>query len=416
MRTETGALKVVLAESGETLGGTERVVWELATRLPRSRFEPEVWLPPAAGVDELAASLEARGVPVRRVAEVDSRWDLRGMMRTWRALRAAAPQLLHVHHVWPAADRYLSAIAEAAGVPHLVVTEHIVGVSHSDGQRRLKRRELARADAVTTVCGSVADSLARDYGVDRARLRVVPNGADLPDLEAERPEARRLRDQFGAALLKPMWVCVARLEEQKGHAVLLDALAELHRRDLAFVCVLAGEGSLRAALERRVAELGLTECVAFLGRLEEAGPILLAADAVVLPSLWEGLPLVLLEALARGRPVVASAVGGVPDVIEDGVTGRLVPAGDAAALAEALAGFHGRPDAALRLGREGEQRVREGFTWERVIEAFELVYDDVLGLASFEGAPGGAPAGAPARAGSRSGAGVGRARRRGARP
>src|SRR5207245_9065855 len=95
MRTETGALKVVLAESGETLGGTERVVWELATRLPRSRFEPEVWLPPAAGVDELAASLEARGVPVRRVAEVDSRWDLRGMMRTWRALRAAAPRLLH---------------------------------------------------------------------------------------------------------------------------------------------------------------------------------------------------------------------------------------------------------------------------------------------------------------------------------
>jgi len=403
MHDDAGAVKVVLAESGESLGGTERVVWELATRLTPSRFAVEVWLPPAAGVDPLAESLAARGVAVRRVAEVDSRWDVAGMMRTWRALRAAGPVLLHVHHVWPAADRYLASIAEAAGVPHLVVTEHIVGSSHSAAQRRLKRRELERADAVTTVCASVADSLARDYGVDRARLRVVPNGADLPDLEAERPEARRLRDRFGAALLKPLWVCAGRLEEQKGHDVLLEALAELQRRGLAFACALAGEGSRRDALEARVSELGLGERVHFVGRLDEVGPLLLAADAVVLPSRWEGLPLVLLEALARARPVVASAVGGVPDLIEDGESGRLVPAGDPAALADALAGFHGRPDAALRMGREGERRVRESFTWERVVEAFELVYDDVLGLASFEGR-GDPPAGRGARrAGGRGG-------------
>jgi glycosyltransferase involved in cell wall biosynthesis len=221
-------------------------------------------------------------------------------------------------------------------------------------------------------------------------LRVLPNGADLPDLDAERPEARRLRDGFGAALLKPLWVCAARLEEQKGHAVLLDALADLRRRDHDFVCALAGDGSLRQPLERRAAELGLAERVHFLGRLDDVGPLLLAADAVVLPSLWEGLPLILLEALARARPVVASAAGGVPDVIEDGVTGRLVPPGDAGALADALESVHGRPDAALKLGRGGQQRVLDGYTWERVIESFELVYDDVLGLASFESSGGGA--------------------------
>ena len=385
MRTEAERVKLVLAESGDSLGGTERVVWELATRLPQARFDVEVWLSPAPGVDELAASLVARGVAVRRVAEVDSRWDWGGMLRTWRELRRSAPRLLHLHHVWPAADRYLAALADAAGVPHLVVTEHIVGRTHSAPQRRLKRRELEHADAVTAVCGAVADSLARDYGVERARLRVVPNGADLPDLEAERPEARRLRDRFGAALLKPLWVCAARLEEQKGHAVLLDALAELRRHDHDFVCALAGDGSLRQPLEQRVEALGLTGRVEFLGRLDEVGPLLLAADAVVLPSLWEGLPLILLEALARARPVVASATGGVPDVIEDGVSGRLVPPGDAAALAGALASFHGRPDGALKLGRAGEPRIVEGYTWERVVEAFEMLYDDVLGLASVEG-------------------------------
>jgi glycosyltransferase involved in cell wall biosynthesis len=379
-------VSVLLAESGEAFGGTERVVWELATRLPAARFAVQVWLSPAPGVDELAAALERRGIPVERVAEVDSRWDWTGMLATWRRLRRARPALLHLHHVWPAADRYLAALARAAGVPHLVVTEHIVGRPHSRSQRALKRSELGRADAVTAVCGAVADALVRDYGVERARVRVVPNGADPPDEAAESGRARNLREKLGAGPLRPLWLCAGRLEEQKGHAVLLEALAEVRRRGLEFVAGFAGEGALRAQLERRAAELGLGAQVRFLGQVEDVGPLLLAADAVVLPSLWEGLPLTLLEALARGRPVVASAVGGVPEVIEDRVEGRLTPPGDVAALADVLESFHRRPDAALRLGRNGARRVRAEFTWNRVVEGFEAVYDEVLGLASF--APG----------------------------
>ena len=376
-------MSVVLAESGTSVGGTERVVWELATRLPAARFDVRVWLSDAPGVDELAESLVARGLPVDRVAEVDSRWDWRGMLATWSRLRRQRPGLLHIHHVWPAADRYLSSLARAAGVPHLVVTEHIVGRSHSPAQRALKRRELRQADAVTAVCGAVADALVLDYGAERARVRVVPNGADLPDEEAERPEARRWRDATGVGPFRPLWVCPARLEEQKGHRVLLDALAQVRGRGLEFVAVLAGEGSLRDELERRTRELGLADQVSFAGQVEPIGPLLLAADACVLPSLWEGLPLSLLEALARARPVIASRVGGVPEAIEDRVTGRLVPAGDVDALAAALEDFHRRPDPGRRMGLEGAERVRAEFTWERVVESFEEVYDEVLGLASF---------------------------------
>jgi glycosyltransferase involved in cell wall biosynthesis len=394
VRTESQPVSVLLAESGRAMGGTERVVWELATRLPRERFDVTVWLPEAAGVDELAASLAARGVKVDRVAEVESRWDWKGMFQTWRRLKRLSPALLHLHHVWPASDRYLPSLAEAAGVPRLVLTEHIVGQPHSPGQKLLKRRELARADAVTAVCGAVAESLVHDYGVPRDRVRVVPNGADLPDEAAEQPAARRMRAALGASAIRPLWVCAARLEEQKGHALLLEALAELRRRGLDFVVALAGEGSQRESLERRVAGLGLSDCVRFLGMVEEIGPLLAAADGVVMPSRWEGLPLTLLEALARGRPVVASAVGGIPEVIEDRISGRLVPPGDVAALTEALEWLHRRADLAAALGREGAARVRESFTWDRVVEAFEEVYDDVMGLASF--APGD---GADARAG-----------------
>lgn len=394
MPNQDRLIRVLLAESGDALGGTERVVWELATRLPAARFEVRVWLSSAPGVDEMADALAARGLAVERIAEVDSRWDWKGMLATWRRLRRARPDVLHVHHVWPAADRYLSTLAGAAGVPHLVVTEHIVGTSHSSGQRALKRGELARADAVTAVSAAVADSVARDYGVPRSRLRVIPNGADLPDEEAEWGPARAIREALGATALRPLWVCAARLEEQKGHAMLFEALAELRRRGRVFTCALAGEGSLRPALERRVEELGLGAFVRFLGQVEEIGPLLLAADAVLLPSRWEGLPLTLLEALARARPVVATAVGGIPEVIEDGVSGRLVPPDDPAAFAAALESFQQKPDAAFRLGRAGARVVAESYTWAHVAEEFESLYDEVLGLASFAPQASGAKGGA----------------------
>ncbi len=394
MQTATGPLKLLLAESGTTLGGTERVVWELATRLPRARWDVRVWLSPARGVDEMADALADRDVPVSRVAEVDSRWDWGGMWSTGRRLSREKPDLLHVHHVWPAADRYLASLAAAAGVPHLVVTEHIVGRPNSPNQQRLKHRELAQAGAVTAVSAAVADSLVSDYGVPRGRIRLVPNGAEVPDEATEPPAARRVRDELGAGLLRPLWVCAGRLEEQKGQDVLLDALAEVRREGLEFVAVLAGEGSKRAALEARAKELGLGTRVRFPGQVENLGPLLAAADAVALPSRWEGLPLVLLEAMVRARPVVATPVGGIPEVVEDGVHGRLVPVGDAAALAGALADFHRRPDEAVRMGRRGAARVRESYTWPRVVEAFEAVYDEVLGLASFAPADGRAERGA----------------------
>jgi glycosyltransferase involved in cell wall biosynthesis len=383
MRTsEDRRVTVLLAESGRSVGGTERVVWELATRLSPQRFDVRVWLSDDPGVNEFAEALAARGIEVTRVAEVDSRWDWQGMLRTWTTLRRLQPGVLHVHHVWPAADRYLAMLARAAGIKHLVVTEHIVGTSHSDGQRALKRDEIARADAVTAVCGAIAETLVRDYGVSREQIRVVPNGADLPDEEMEAPVARRWRERFGASLIRPLWVVPARLEEQKGHAYLFDALAEVWKRGLDFSLALAGDGSLRGALEERAQALGLANKIHFLGQLEDLGSLLAAADAVVLPSLWEGLPLAMLEAMVRARPVTATSVGGVPEVIENEVHGQLVPPADAVALADALERFHRKPDRAMRLGRAGADRVRADYTWRAVVQGFESVYDDVMGLAT----------------------------------
>ena len=376
-------VKVLLVESGQAVGGTERVVWELATRLAPERFDVRLWLSPVPALDEFANALTARGLTVDRVAEVDSRWDWRGMLGTWTRLRRLRPDVVHVHHVWPAADRYLAMLARAAGAKHFVVTEHIVGQPHSGGQKALKRAELGRADAVTAVCGAVAEMLVNDYGIARERVRVVPNGADLPDEQAELAPARAYRERFGASLIRPLWVVAGRLEQQKGHAVLYDALAEVRKRGLDFTLAVAGDGGLRGELEQRAEQLGIGNGVRFLGTLDDVGPLLAAADAVVLPSLWEGLPLVLLEAMVRSRPVISTAVGGVPEAIDNGVHGVLVPPGEALPLADELERFHRKTERAVRLGRAAGERVRRDFLWQAVAEGFEAVYDDVLGLATF---------------------------------
>lgn len=396
MRPEEARVTLLLVESGRAVGGTERVVWELATRLPDSRFDVHVWLSPAPALDEFADALQRAGIPVERVAEVDRRFDWKGMFQTWSRLRKLKPDLLHIHHVWPAADRYLSAIARTAGVPHIVITEHIMGEAHSAGQKALKRNELKRADAVTAVTGAIVDTLVRDYGIERSLVRIVPNGADLPNTQAEDAAAGSWRAKYLVTPLKPLWVVVGRLEEQKGHDVLFDALAEVVKQGMDFTLIVAGDGSRRSWLEQQAVGRGLAPRVQFVGQVEEVGGLLAAADAVLLPSRWEGLPLVLLEAMARARPIVASAVGGVADALEDGVSGTLVPPGDASALAQALEQLHRRADKAQRMARVAAQRVRERYTWPAVVDEFEAVYDDVLGFATF--APAAEP---PARRGGR---------------
>jgi len=224
-------------------------------------------------------------------------------------------------------------------------------------------------------------------------VRVIPNGADLPDEEREAPLARRWRERFLATPLKPLWVVAGRLEEQKGHDLLFEALSAVLRQGLDFTLVVAGDGSRRSWLEQQALSLRLAPRVQFVGQVEDVGSLLAAADAVLLPSRWEGLPLVLLEAMARGRPIVATAVGGVPDVIQDGVNGTLVPPGDAAALAGALEQLHRKADRAVRMGLAAAETVREHYTWHAVVEGFESVYDEVLGLATVTPEPVAAPRG-----------------------
>ncbi len=380
IRAPRDRVHIVLADCDPTVGPAQRPVWELATRLSPLRYRVRVWLSTSPVKDDLASALEAREIQVERIPTAHSPWDLRGRFNLWLRGRHARPDVLHLHRCSAAAGCLSARLAASAGESRMVVTEHAGSRSAPTENGRDKDPALGRAEVVTVPCSAVGDSLVRAFGVLRDRLRIVRPGADPPD-DRDGGSPRAERDRLGAGPFRPLWVTVGRLEPGKGHAVLLEALANLERKGLPFVLAVVGVGSLKSALEREAAELRVPAL--FLEPPDELGPLLSAADAVIFPSLWETIPSMLLDVMARGRPVVASAVGGIPEVVEDGWSGRLVPPGDARALAEALETLHRRPDWGIRLGSNAARMVREDFAWGSIVDGYEAVYDEVLGFASF---------------------------------
>lgn len=277
-----------------------------------------------------------------------------------------------VHALWPLPHGLLGLAARwAAGVP-LVTTFFGAELSWLGARhvmRRVLRAIVARSDAVTAVSSSTAERLARL--VPGVRVVTLPFGAAI-DPPAQVPPAP---SGDGPLLF------VGRLVERKGVHVLLDALARLGAGRPTLDVV--GDGPERAALVARAERLGLGAAVRFHGMVPAPalGDHLARCGALVLPAVidakgdTEGLGVVLLEALAHGRPVIASAAGGIPDIVRDDVTGLLVPAGDVGALATAIAALRTDPARAGRLAEAGRRHVADAFSWDVIIPRLVAVYE-----------------------------------------
>ena len=358
--SRAGPMRLCLATDSREPSGVGEHMLALASEF-RTRFAVVLACPESPGGTALLRRAARLGVGVKRLD------DSPEATRHW--LASAGFDILHVHAGIGWEGHGLARLARAAAVPRLVRTEHLPDLVTDPQQRRDCAEGLALVDRVICVSASAAATFRETVG-DIGKLVVVRNGHPAP---APLRDRAAVRAAFGAASESAVLLTVARFTPQKDHTTLLAALPAVLARHPGAQIWLAGSGPVEDAVKRLAEAMSLGAAVRFLGQRDDVADLLAGADLFVLPSRFEGLPLAVLEAMAAGRAVVATAAGGTGEAVTDDVTGRLVPPGDPAALAQAILDVLA-PGCAERLGAAGRARYAASFTSARMGDDTAQVY------------------------------------------
>ena len=354
----------------EGIRGSERVLLDVLGGIDRARFNPTLWCNSAAlasAAQDLGATASAQSMPILMGWDAP-RFDIAG----YRALVSAGRRLIReggmdiVHVTSGAPAQWMVPAARSERVPLIAHLHAIYGF-------RERCTLLLHQAPVIVGCSDAAVAPFRRDGVPDRRLHVIPNGVNSARLAAG--DAKALRSSLRIAGSAVVFVAAGALVELKGFDTAIRALRMVRDDGFDAHLVVAGEGPERRALERLVAELGQTDSVHLIGHRADIGAILRdAADVALVPSRIESFALVAAEAGAVGRPTIASDVGGIPEVVENGVTGLLVAPGDARALARAMVRLSGDADERARMGGAARDRVDARFTTRRMTAAVEELY------------------------------------------
>jgi glycosyltransferase involved in cell wall biosynthesis len=357
---------VFLSRELATRGFDTRLVWGAS-----EEREGQIRLPdecPSSYLPWLTRELDP-------IADLRSLGALRGIVRRWR------PQVVHTHLAKAGA---LGRIAAATGGTPVVVHTfegHVLQQYFSALRNAMfaaaERRLASLTHALIAVAPRVRDDLLA-FGIGREeQWHVVPVGVDVEHLLRHRVPADRARSTLGLPLDGPVIGVVGRLAPIKDHHTFLEAAARVVTERPDSTIVIAGDGPLRSGLEREARSM-LGDRVRFLGWVEDLPVLYGALDVVALTSRLEGTPMALIEAAASGTPAVATAVGGVPEVVRDGRTGLLVPPRDPVAVAAQLLTLVDDPEGARRMGEEGARWVSDRFSERRLADDLVSLYDELM--------------------------------------
>ena len=383
--TGDGRIRVLEFVPNFLFGGTERQFVYLVRGIDRSRFDLSLACFERKGV--FLPDIEGAGVPLReyRIRRLYGYNTMRRQWRLARDVRRDGIDIVHAHGFY--ANGFAVPAGRLARAPVVLASIRDTRENMTPARRRFEKAVCGLADGVVVNAEAIRRLLLAE-GYDPAKVAVIHNGLDLAAFDRE-PRAPALRQELGLEADAPLVGVLGRLAPHKGVEYFLEAAAELAPRHprVRFLVVGdsadAGTGSsaYRRALERRTEDLGLARRVVFTGFRKDVPAIARELAVSVLTSFVEGLSNVLLESMAAGVPVVATAVSGNPELIQDGENGLLVPAGDAPALARAVDRILADPQLARRLGQAGRQRVERDFTLERLTRDTERLYADVLAAA-----------------------------------
>jgi glycosyltransferase involved in cell wall biosynthesis len=356
------------------VGGAEVLAARLARQLGRGyRFV-------FACLDELGSlGQELRGENITvHVLNRRAGFDWKCPWRLARFLRRERVDLVHAHQYTP--FFYAMAARRLYRRPAVLFTEH--GRHHPDHPRRkrmLANRLLLEArDRVIGVGEAVRRALVCNEGIPHRRVGVIYNGINLAPFCNGRPDRLAIRREIGVGERDLVLLQVARLNYLKDHATALRTLSRIRQDNPSARLILAGEGEERGAIQELIQKLDMSANVRLLGLRSDVNRLLAAADVFLLSSISEGIPLTLIEAMAAGVPVVSTAVGGVPEVVEDFQTGLLASAGDDATLAAHVLRLMRNPEWCGEIVRRARQRAEQIFSEERMHQAYQKLYQEML--------------------------------------
>ena len=374
MPSQEKSLRVVLLTDADVFAGTERHMLDLARGLSALGVAVSLACPSPAALEDAARreSLPVLTIPKRGLVD----W---GAARTLaRRLKSGAADIVHAHNGRTALAAALA--VRLAGRGRCVMTQHFLTPNHATqhGPKAALSGAahhwvVGQMGRILAISEAVREAMLERGEAPKGKITVVPNGITAP-VAADASETRRT---LGVEADTPLVVCAARLEPEKDIASLIRAMESVRRAVPGVRCLVAGDGSERDALNAQIEALELTDVVTLLGFRSDATALMAAGDVFVLPSPAEPFGLVLLEAMAQGRPVVATRAGGPLEIVVDGETGFLTPPSSPDALADALTRLLADPSARRRMGAAGKARYENFFTAARMAQATLTIYTEV---------------------------------------
>ena len=358
-------------------GGAEQMLLALIAGLQQTDVDQVLVHHQAQGLSGLLDAVTELGVETVAVEAMPEGWAGAAQIpRFARAIRQLRPDVFHAHLTWSIACKFALAGAAAARVPAVIATHQLYVDFPMNGSRRLQQRLIGHGiDRHVAVSRHVAERLVETFPWLAERVTVIPNAVDAARFRGQPdPELRR---ELSAGTSARLVLVPARLASQKGQRYAIEAVTALADVRLVF----AGDGPDRASLEAYSDELGVADRVIFLGHRDDVPRLLASCDAAMLPSLYEGLPVAVLEAMASGCPVVATRIGGTDEAIVDGQTGLLVPPSDGRALARGIDRLLSDAALAKRLAASGRAEVEAEYSTRQLVSRNEQLYAELAARA-----------------------------------
>ncbi|MGZ3441103.1 MAG: glycosyltransferase [Polyangia bacterium] len=363
------------------VGGTERQLYELLRRTDRTRYRPLLACFKPGG--ELVGELRELGIepaifPLRgSLAQANTAYQITRMAML---IRSENVRVVHAH------DFYSNVIGVAAASlagARSIASRRDLAHWLSGTQKKMLHFACRMADAVVANAAAVAEQTARDFGVAAHKLHVVPNGIDVTHFDLQAFHTPEPLLPTGDVSIPRICMVGSMHLPDKGHADLLEAAAILKARGVRAQYLIVSDGALRSGLEQKAQALGVSGDVVFLGRRADVPSLLVRCDVVAHPSWSEGFPNAVLEAMCAARPVVATRVGGIPEVMTDGVHGLLVEPQRPAELASAIGRLLANPLAGHVMGLRGRQHVEREYSLDKMRSTVEALYEQLAGGAIF---------------------------------